>query len=64
MSDDAPTCPDCGSEMRLREGRYGQFYGCSTWPKCKATRDVEGRSVEERMPSGRARENDKRRWEQ
>lgn len=58
------TCPSCGAEMKQRAGRYGKFWGCTKWPTCKATRGVEGRSVEERMPSGRARENDKRRWEQ
>jgi DNA helicase-2/ATP-dependent DNA helicase PcrA len=24
--------------MRLREGKYGKFYGCSSYPHCKATR--------------------------
>lgn len=30
------TCPDCGSEMVLRNSRFGKFYGCSTYPACKA----------------------------
>lgn len=29
-------CPDCGSEMRLRQSRYGTFYGCIRYPDCKA----------------------------
>lgn len=33
-----PTCPRCGSPMRLRSGRYGQFWGCSRYPGCKGTR--------------------------
>lgn len=28
-------CPRCGGELVLRNGMYGQFYGCSNYPKCK-----------------------------
>ena len=28
-------CPRCGGDLVLREGKYGQFYGCSHYPKCK-----------------------------
>lgn len=31
------TCPDDGAPMRLRPSRYGLFYGCSNYPKCKGT---------------------------
>lgn len=31
-------CPFCGSELVLRNGQYGRFWGCSTYPKCKFTR--------------------------
>ncbi len=27
-------CPRCGGRLVLRNGRYGQFYGCSNYPKC------------------------------
>ena len=30
-------CPLCGGNLVIREGRYGQFYGCSNYPKCKYT---------------------------
>ena len=33
-------CQDCGSKMLKRWGRNGFFLGCSTYPKCKATRPV------------------------
>ncbi|MCE5300503.1 MAG: topoisomerase DNA-binding C4 zinc finger domain-containing protein [Spirochaetia bacterium] len=39
---DAPKCPQCGSEMKLREGSRGKFYGCSTFPKCKGTKEYDG----------------------
>lgn len=31
-------CPQCGQPMVLRQGQYGQFYGCSTFPHCRATK--------------------------
>ncbi len=34
-----PSCPRCGSTMRRRSGRYGQFWGCSRYPKCRGTRN-------------------------
>lgn len=30
-------CPECGGAMVLRNSKYGLFYGCFTFPKCKAT---------------------------
>lgn len=28
-------CPRCGRQLVLRHGKYGDFYGCSGYPKCK-----------------------------
>ena len=28
-------CPRCGGNLVLRQGKYGQFYGCENYPKCK-----------------------------
>ena len=28
-------CPRCGGNLVLRDGRYGRFYGCSNYPRCK-----------------------------
>ncbi|MGB5965551.1 MAG: type I DNA topoisomerase [Sulfurimonadaceae bacterium] len=33
-------CPQCGSELLLRSGRYGNFIACSGFPKCKYTEQV------------------------
>jgi len=30
-------CPKCGGSLVQRSGRYGRFYGCSNYPKCKFT---------------------------
>lgn len=29
------TCPDCGSDLVIRFSEYGEFAGCSNYPKCK-----------------------------
>ncbi|MDR0666331.1 MAG: type I DNA topoisomerase [Campylobacteraceae bacterium] len=33
-------CPECGSELLLRKGRYGEFVACSNYPKCKYTKNI------------------------
>jgi len=30
-------CPQCGADLIVREGKRGQFVGCSTFPKCRYT---------------------------
>ncbi|MCI5774349.1 MAG: type I DNA topoisomerase [Erysipelotrichaceae bacterium] len=34
-------CPECGNELVYRNGRYGRFISCSTFPACKYTRKIE-----------------------
>jgi len=34
-------CPICGLPMVQRTGPRGQFLGCSTYPKCKGTRNID-----------------------
>ncbi len=31
-------CPFCGNDLVLRKGKYGTFWGCSSYPKCKFTK--------------------------
>lgn len=33
-------CPRCGSRLVRRNGRYGEFYGCSAFPGCRYTRNA------------------------
>ena len=28
-------CPSCGCVLVRRDGQYGEFVGCSNYPKCK-----------------------------
>ena len=58
-------CPDCGSELLYRTGRYGRFIGCSNFPSCRYTEQIlvktgvtcpqcnEGDLVERRTRRGR-----------
>ncbi|MBI5565178.1 MAG: type I DNA topoisomerase [Chloroflexi bacterium] len=40
LDPNAPVCPQCGSPMVKRAGPRGEFWGCSTYPKCKGTRPL------------------------
>ena len=33
-------CSKCNNGMVLRDGQFGPFYSCSTYPKCKGTKKV------------------------
>ena len=34
---DGKICPQCGGTLVLRNGKYGSFYGCKNYPKCRYT---------------------------
>ena len=34
-------CPKCAGALVLRNGKYGKFYGCSNYPKCRYTAPVK-----------------------
>ena len=33
-------CPICGQPMRKRNGRFGEFWGCSGFPGCRYTENI------------------------
>jgi len=35
------SCPECGSELVKRKGKFGEFIACSGFPKCKYTKQLE-----------------------
>ena len=35
------TCPDCGSPLVIRKGKYGEFVACSNYPECKYIKKEE-----------------------
>jgi len=34
-------CPNCGGELIIRNGKYGKFYGCSNYPGCRFTKNID-----------------------
>lgn len=34
-------CPLCGGTLVKRRGRYGEFWGCASYPNCRFTRNAE-----------------------
>jgi len=41
--DEDVRCAECGKPMLLRSGRFGRFFGCVDYPKCKGIRNVQHR---------------------
>ncbi len=39
-------CPECGKELVIRKGRYGEFVACSNYPECKYIKKEEVPEVE------------------
>lgn len=40
-------CPECGSPMEIKLGRFGTFYSCSRFPECKGMLSMQGESKED-----------------
>ncbi|MDL1970818.1 MAG: type I DNA topoisomerase [Candidatus Desulfofervidaceae bacterium] len=38
-------CPQCGSPLKVKHGRYGAFLACSAYPKCRFTKPLEERDI-------------------
>ena len=38
---DKSICPECGSKVIVKNGKYGEFYGCTNFPKCRFTANCE-----------------------
>ena len=37
---DLGVCPECGSPLVARDGKWGEFIGCTGYPGCKYTCEV------------------------
>jgi DNA topoisomerase-1 len=40
--EEALTCPDCGNEVTLKNGRFGPYFGCSAYPRCSFVANLRG----------------------
>ncbi|MCP4282881.1 MAG: type I DNA topoisomerase [Gammaproteobacteria bacterium] len=43
-------CPKCEKPLSIRLGRHGRFIGCTNYPECDYTRDLNGNSREQESP--------------
>lgn len=41
------TCPECGGDLVVRNGRYGKFVACSNYPTCKYIKKEEKEKKEQ-----------------
>ncbi len=39
-----PVCPKCGNILKKRNGKFGEFWGCRSYPDCRYTRDINSPS--------------------
>lgn len=46
-------CPECGGDLVYRNGRFGKFISCSNFPKCRYTRQLDGKEKEKPEPTGK-----------
>ncbi len=45
-------CPECGNELVIRKGRFGEFISCSAFPKCKYTKNISAPKKKESIKTG------------
>ena len=41
MRDHEGNCPECEAKLVRRDGKYGPFAGCSGYPGCRYTSDLD-----------------------
>lgn len=47
-------CPECGGAMQMKRGRYGPFFSCDNFPRCRFVSNLRGEAkkmAEELMPA-------------
>ncbi|MBU4299251.1 type I DNA topoisomerase [Patescibacteria group bacterium] len=43
-------CPKCGAPLLIRLGKFGKFYACSNFPKCRYTESLEENKLKVNCP--------------
>ena len=46
-------CPKCGGKILIKMGKFGRFYACSNFPKCKYTAPLEENRLKIKCPKCR-----------
>ena len=39
VAKNVPFCPRCGNLLRKKNGKYGEFWGCRSYPECRFTKN-------------------------
>lgn len=52
-------CPKCGSNMLIKQGKFGDFWSCVHYPECNGSRSI----IDDRKPSDEEIEIAKRKLE-
>ncbi len=42
-------CPKCGGKLTIKSSRFGKFIACSSYPKCKYSRNIE-QNIQKKCP--------------
>jgi hypothetical protein len=45
LKERALICPKCGGRLIKRDGRYGEFYGCENFPKCRYKTELNQKGI-------------------
>lgn len=56
------SCPDCKSDMVLRNSKFGLFYGCINFSKCKATHGAHQKWEKQGEPLGIPADKETKQW--
>jgi DNA topoisomerase I len=43
-------CPKCGADLIIKLGRFGKFYACSNFPKCRYTESLKDNKLNIKCP--------------
>ena len=54
-------CPSCDGWLETRMGRFGRFLGCSNFPDCDYTRNLQRPGTKSKRPSGTPRAGQRKR---
>ena len=54
-------CPECGGWLETKMGRFGRFLGCSNYPDCEFTRNLQQSGGARNKPSGAPRTGQRKR---
>ncbi len=54
---DAKICPRCGKPLKLKHGKYGDFWGCTGFPPCNYTEQIELLTPQKPVEAGQLRLN-------